>query len=272
MTVDIVRRMVIAVAKEKILPRFNNLRQEDITAKSPGDMVSIADIEAEAAMAEGLRQLFPEAVVAGEESIADRPDLLSAVMTAARAFLIDPVDGTNNFIRGDDRFALMVTELCRGEAVAAWIYLPASDSIAVAEKGAGAFFDGKKTSLSGLKFDPATMIAAAHINRFPKNLRTIARKNLKKFRENRPAFCAGYDYMALTRQEKHFSLYYRTLPWDHLPGSLIYAEAGGYVRTLSCEKYTIHHQDRGLLSAPDRDQWHRIREIIFPGSDPEQIL
>jgi len=265
MTMDPVRRVVIAVAKEKILPRFNNLREQDITAKSPGDMVSIADIEAECALTAELKRLFPAAMIAGEESIAERPDLLAAVMAADQAFLIDPVDGTNNFIKGDDRYALMVTELRKAETVAGWIYLPAYDRIIMAEKGSGTLLDGKKIRISDRKFNPGRMIAAAHINRFPKNMRTIARKNLKKFRENRPAFCAGYDYMALSIQEKDFSLYYRTLPWDHLPGSLIYVEAGGYARTLSDEQYSIHHLDKGLLSAPDPDQWQRIREIIFPG-------
>jgi len=148
--------------------------------------------------------------------------------------------------------------------VAAWIYLPVSGRMAMAESGGGAFLDGRKITLSARKFDPAAMVAAAHINRFPEGLKQIARENIQKFKENRPAFCAGYDYIALCSQQKDFSLYSRTLPWDHLPGSLIYAEAGGYVRTLSDEKYIIHHQDKGLLSAPDQDQWRRIKATIFP--------
>lgn len=259
---DLVRH----IARQEILPRFKNLEVDDINAKSPGDLVTIADIEAEKALTAALLNICPQAVVAGEESIAETPDLLDAVIAAEQGFLIDPVDGTNNFVKGDDRFALMLTELRRGQAVAAWIYMPVRDQMIAAEKGAGAYLDGTKITITHRDFDPSTMTGAAHINRFPENLKTIARENLGQFRDNRPAFCAGHDYLALTTGVKDFSVYYRTLPWDHLPGSLIFTEAGGYSRTLTgAGDYTIHDRDQGLLSAADEDQWHHLRDLIFPG-------
>ena len=266
MSIDRISEMIIRVAQQEILPRFKNLSRKDVMAKSPGDMVSIADIAAEKALSLELNKLFPMALVAGEESIADEPELLKAAISAEQAFLIDPVDGTNNFIKGDDKFALMLTELRQGEVVAGWIYLPVSDKIAVAEKAGGAFLDGKKITIHRPEFNPGAMTAAAHINRFPEDLKTTARENLKIFKQNRPAFCAGYDYISLVEGEKDFSVYYRTLPWDHLPGSLIFSEAGGYVRTLFDQKpYVVQDQDKGLLSATDKEQWQEIREIIFPG-------
>lgn len=265
MSIEGISEIIIRIAKREILPRFKNLAEQDITEKSPGDMVTVADIETEKFLSAELKELFPKAVVAGEEAIAKDPTRLQAAITAEQAFLIDPVDGTNNFVKGDHRFALMLTELRKGEAVAAWIYLPMSDKIAVAEKGAGAFIGGKKIQITVGNFDPSHMVGAAHINRFPEKLRTVAKENIKKFRQNRPAFCAGYDYVALTEGNKDFSIYSRTLPWDHLPGGLIFSEAGGYVRSLSDGRnYTIHDKDKGLLSAASEDHWHRIKELIFP--------
>ncbi|NOZ66293.1 MAG: inositol monophosphatase [Alphaproteobacteria bacterium] len=265
MTMDQISSFIIEVAEQEILPRFGNLVQGDITAKSPGDMVSVADIEAEKSLSEKLGKLCPGALIAGEETIADNPGLLIAAISADRAFLIDPVDGTNNFIKGDERFALMLTEMRKGEVVAGWIYLPVSQKLAVAEKSAGAMLNGEKAILPPPKPDYASLTGAAHINRFPENLRVIAGENLKKFKENRPAFCAGHDYISLLEGRKDFSVYYRTLPWDHLPGSLIFAEAGGYVRTLfDGAAYTVHDQEKGLLSARNKEQWHKIREMIFP--------
>ncbi len=265
MSIDNIGEIVIRVAKQEIMPRFKNLAQADITAKSKGELVTIADIAAENALSKKLLQLFPKAIIGGEESIAKTPALLKAVISADHAFLIDPVDGTNNFIKDDKRFSVMMTELRKSEAVSACIYLTAIDKICTAEKGAGAYISGKKIKIRNRKSDPAHMVGAAHINRFPENLRTIARENLKKICQNRPAFCAGYDYISLVEGSKDFSVYYRTLPWDHMPGSLIFAEAGGYVRTLYDEQdYTIHHQNKGLLSASNKEQWHSIRHIIFP--------
>ena len=268
--IDKISDIIIDIAQHEILPRFKNLKAEEITAKSSGDMVSIADIETEMALIKVLNQMFPTALVAGEESIAKNSALLPAVISAPRAFLIDPVDGTNNFIKGDPRFALMVTELQKGQVVAAWIYLPVSNVIAVSSKGAGSYLNGKKVKIPSLKMGekiiPGDLNGAAHINRFPPELRKIAQANLKQVKENRPAFCAGYDYISLLEGVKDFSVYYQTLPWDHLPGGFIFAEAGGYVRTLRGEKpYNIHDQDRGLLSAVDQNHWLQIREMIFPG-------
>lgn len=266
MQIDQISAMVKRTAKQEILPRFRNLQDGDISAKSPGDMVSIADTEAEKALSRELNRLMPSAIVGGEEIIAEQPELLEEIKTAELAFLIDPVDGTNNFIKGDVRFALMLTALRQGEVVAAWIYLPVRDLLAVCEKGSGCFLGGKAIKISAADKAPFQMIGAAHINRFPDEMKRQARENVKKFRENRPAFCAGHDYVALLEGARDFSLYYRTLPWDHLPGGLLYGEAGGYVRLLQDEQgYTIHDQYKGLLSAATADQWHLIRDTVFPG-------
>lgn len=265
MNFDAIGELVKHIAQQEILPRFKNLQAEDITEKSLGELVSIADTETERALSCELKKLFPSAIIGGEETIAKTPDLLQDIISADRAFLIDPVDGTNNFIKGNERFALMMTELRKSEVVAAWIYLPVADKIAVAEKGAGVQLNGKDTFMTSQSVSYENMIPAAHINRFPEDLRKIAKEGLKNFKENKPAFCAGFDYVSLLEGEKDFSLYHRTLPWDHLPGAFMVAQAGGYVRTLVKERdYTIHDQLNGLLSVANEEQWHYIRELIFP--------
>ncbi len=265
MSIEAIGELIKHIAQQEILPRFKNLQAEDIIEKSLGELVSIADTETEKALSCALKERFPSAIIGGEESIAKAPSLLNDIISADRAFLIDPVDGTNNFIKGDDRFALMMTELRQSEVVAAWIYLPVGDKLAMAEKGAGVQINGKNIVMP-THFTPyENMISAAHINRFPEKLRAIARNGLKDFKENNPAFCAGYDYISLLEGEKNFSLYYRTLPWDHLPGAFMVAQAGGYARTLvKGQKYTIHDQVNGLLSVASEEQWHHIRELIFP--------
>jgi len=266
MSIERITDLIVDIAKTEILPRFNKLKPEDITAKSPGDMVTIADTETEKALTQELSRLYPAADIAGEESIAKNPDSLRHIITSDQAFLIDPIDGTNNFIKGDEKFAVMLTQLRQGKVVAAWIYLPALDKMVVAEGGGGAYLNGGPIKISAELRDSAKLIGAAHITRFPENLKKIARDNMKKIAKNSPAFCAGYDYVALVEGKKDFSIYYRTLPWDHMPGGFIFAEAGGYVRTLFHRSaYGINDRDTGLLSANSEDDWLKIRELIFPG-------
>ncbi|WP_417623596.1 inositol monophosphatase family protein [Paremcibacter congregatus] len=265
MSGDIIGELVIDVAKSEIVPRYNNLKEADIAAKSPGDMVTIADLAAEKALTRALKREYPTAIIGGEESISEAPNLLAEITTADHAFLIDPVDGTNNFIKGDPRFALMLTELRKGQVEAAWIYLPVTEKLASARKGEGARLNDRKVVTLAPAFEPAKMVAAAHLKRFPPEIRRLAEHNLKDFKENRPAFCAGHDYIMLLEGAKDFSVYYRTLPWDHLPGGFIFTEAGGYVRTLfDQKKYRIGIQDKGLLSAPSEALWHKIRQSVFP--------
>jgi len=251
------------VAAEHILPLFQNLQDHEIEQKSPGDNVTIADKNAENALISRLKGLYPNAVIAGEEIIAKDPKMLTDVMKAAFAFLIDPIDGTNNFIRGSELFAVMLVALHKSVPVGSWIYLPAQNILAQAEQGSGCWINGQKNTMPAAPSLQSELIGAAHTNRFPDPLKQHVRQKLEGFKENKPAFCAGYDYIALVRGQKHFSLYYRTLPWDHLPGALMVCEAGGYVQLLNGENYTIHTKDTGLLSAANEDDWNRIYQALF---------
>lgn len=245
------------------MPRFCNLQEHEVIFKEPGEFVTEADFAAEKLITEKLLELYPRAIVTGEEDVAKKSLSLHELLNAECGFLIDPIDGTNNFIKGNERFAIMVVALQFGEAVASWIYIPAQDKLAVAQKGQGAFINGKRITLQEPPSELADMIGAAHINRMPQTLKDSAKKNMKYFKANRPAFCAGYDYVSLCESEKHFSTYIRTLLWDHLPGTLLYSEAGGYVRQLDGKEYTSKNDGTGLLCAPNEQLWHKIKNTLF---------
>lgn len=120
------------------------------------------------------------------------------MLSADCGLLIDPIDGTNNFIKGDEKFAVMAVALQRGEAVARWIFLPSYNKLAVAEKGGGSYINDKRIEVPSAPQKMKNLIGAAHINRMPEPLRLNTRKNLQQIKENRPAYCAGYDYVAIT--------------------------------------------------------------------------
>ncbi|MGI9388620.1 MAG: inositol monophosphatase family protein, partial [Boseongicola sp.] len=86
------------VASQEILPRFRSLDPKDIATKSrKDDLVTIADREAERRLTEAARSILPEAVVVGEEAVADDPDLQNGIADADSCLIIDPIDGTWNF-------------------------------------------------------------------------------------------------------------------------------------------------------------------------------
>ena len=157
----------------------------------------------------------------------------------------------------------MIVALAKGKVIASWVYLPAKDIMTFAVKGEGAFINDEKITLRTPKTELHDLIGAAHINRMPQGVREHAKEKLRLIKENRPGFCAGYDYVSLVCGKKDFSVYYRTLIWDHLPGSLIYQEAGGYALGLDGQPYTPKNEGKGLLCASNEEMWHKINNEIF---------
>src|SRR5687768_12192806 len=91
----------------EIEPRWTQLRDGDVRSKSPGELVTVADEAAERLLTARLRDLTPSIPVVGEEACAANPGLL-ADLAGASAWLVDPVDGTSNFIDGGTDWSVMV--------------------------------------------------------------------------------------------------------------------------------------------------------------------
>jgi fructose-1,6-bisphosphatase/inositol monophosphatase family enzyme len=140
--IDEVTQVLVDVAEIAIRPRFRRLVEGDVSEKAPGELVTVADQEAEQLISRGLRELLDIPVV-GEESVADDPSLLAALGEKA-CWLVDPVDGTSNFVAGRREYAVMAALLHNGEPVAGWIVLPETGQLYVAERGSGAFRDGAR--------------------------------------------------------------------------------------------------------------------------------
>jgi fructose-1,6-bisphosphatase/inositol monophosphatase family enzyme len=111
-------------ASEIILPRFKNLQKDEIREKGPGDLVTIADTEAEQMLTPLLRELAPGSSVVGEEAVAADADVLGRLKGADGVWLIDPVDGTHNFAHGNSNFAVIAAYVEQGNVRGGWIHEP----------------------------------------------------------------------------------------------------------------------------------------------------
>jgi len=103
------------VGEEVVEPRFRSLGDAEVEEKNPGDLVTVADREAEVRLTEVLQGAYPGAVVLGEEAAEDDESVLARFADADHAFTIDPVDGTKNFVKGSPDHAMMIAELRGGE-------------------------------------------------------------------------------------------------------------------------------------------------------------
>lgn len=266
---DQVADLIREVAATVVLPRFRHLAADEVHQKSPGDLVTIADQEAERALTRGLTALLPGSAVVGEEAAAADPAVLARVGDRGAVWIVDPVDGTNNFAAGKTPFAVMVALVRDGEPVASWILDVVGDHLTVAEAGAGAYLDGVR--IKTRTDDPGAAALRGVVSRhyLPPHLRTIVNATAPALGGvTNGRHCAGYEYPAVATDAQQFVLFWRILPWDHVPGSLIVREAGGTVRHLDGAAYHPTDNDRGLLVAPNDDVWHTVRDTLFPVGFP----
>ncbi|GEP33358.1 inositol monophosphatase [Nocardioides szechwanensis] len=259
MDTDAVLALLKDVAEEVINPRFQALASGDIHHKGPGDLVTIADHEAEVLITDALLAAYPDAVVLGEEAASADASVLDRFAGAEHAFTVDPVDGTKNFVSGSPDHAVMVAELQGGDVVRSWIWQPQHEMAYVAERGAGAFRNGER-----LVRPPLGDVVRGVTSR-----RTWIGRALGTLRELELTWvCCGVDYPHLVEGDADYVVYWKTKPWDHAPGSLLLTEAGGHLGTFAGAPYRPQNQEpRGLLAAADRATYDLVRGLIpsLPG-------
>lgn len=265
--IELVADLMREVSAQEILPRFRALADNDIEEKSKGDFVTVADRNAELWLTPRLMDLVPGSHVLGEEATAGSPDLLDLIKSDAPYWTVDPVDGTGNFVAGRETFGVMVSLVRDGLVRQAWIYLPVSGAMAIAEEGAGAFwFSGGQSEqmFAGHGPDEALSLHGAFNVRF---MAETWRDRIELFADTVPRksvnLCSAWDYTDLARGQHDLVTYHRMMPWDHAPGSLILHEAGGVLRSLD---QGIDYRPAMLgaphLAARDEESWQRFAEAI----------
>ncbi len=255
-------------ATAEILPRFRRLEKSQIRTKSSAtDLVTEADTEAEHFIKRRIAELWPDALVIGEELVAADPLLLGRLPGADFAITVDPVDGTANFAAGLPLFAVMAAVVRKDEVVAGIIYDPMGDDWVVAERGGGAWLrrpDGSSVRLAAAAASPLDeMVGTVSIGFLDLKTKPQVLANLAKLKITANYRVAGHDYRMFATGNSQFATFNKLMPWDHLPGTLIAKEAGGYVARFDGSPYLVEHLAGGLLLAPDVDSWHLLRREVF---------
>lgn len=260
---DRVAGLLREAAAAEILPLWRNLHDHQVEEKQRDDVVTVADRACEAWLSERLQALVPQSLVVGEEAVHADPSLMAALESVRPVWIIDPLDGTNNFAAGEEPFAVMVCLVVNGETVAAWIYDPLGDSVLSAEKGAGARLDGEVIQLAAHHGPAASIDGALSMKYLPNAMQPTARTGASQLGKTLASGCAGYDYRAIATGVYKFQFYYRTLPWDHAPGALIVEEAGGVARRYDGSRYRPEADGTGLITACDPQTWAIVRDALL---------
>ena len=255
-------------AVTEIMPRFQKLAADQVRQKSSSfDLVTEADEAAERVITNQLRAAFPDCIIVGEEATAKDPTLLEGIAEAELAFIVDPIDGTKNFVSGLPLFGVMLAATVRGEVVLSAIHEPVREDTAFALRGEGAWIQSKDGSTVSLRVaEPAPlsgMEAMVSTSYLPEPLRTVVNGNLSRIGMVSSLRCAAHEYRMVASGHCHILLYNKLMPWDHAAGWLLHREAGGYSAHFDGSGYRPAHFSGGLICAPDRASWQLARDALL---------
>jgi fructose-1,6-bisphosphatase/inositol monophosphatase family enzyme len=255
-------------AQAEIMPRFGALTAGQVREKSSRfDIVTDADEAAEQAISAALEAAYAGAVIVGEEATARDGSLLDAIGSVDLTFVLDPLDGTKNFVSGLPLFGIMAAATVRGEVVLAAIHDPVCRDTAFALRGEGAWIQRQDGSRVDLKVAAAVpvegMDAIIGTNFLPEPQRAIVNGNLSRLAMSSWLRCAAHEYRMAAAGYCHLLFYNKLMPWDHAAGWLLHREAGGYSAHFDGTAYRPAHLTGGLICAPDEASWLLAREALL---------
>ncbi len=192
------------------------------------DLVTEYDKNIQEQLEIGLKKILPEAKFIGEEGSKDE------LTEDGYSFVVDPIDGTTNFVKDYHTSAISVALLKGKEVVAGIVYNPYLDETFSAIKGQGAFLNGKKISVSSQPLGNSLILFGSSPydkNLFKETLEVLSEYFYKAL-DIRRSGSAALDLcsVAAGRAEIYFEL--QVSPWDFAAGKLLVEEAGGVVTTL----------------------------------------
>ncbi len=228
------------------LRHFDRFQQLDVRTKRGNDLVSNADLDVERLLLEQLQRSFPQYGVLAEESGLTGDD-------RGLRWIVDPIDGTTNFVHGLPHFAISVA-LAEGEQVVAGaIYQPVLDELFHAERGGGAFLNNQRIRVSDHRGLSRTLLATGFRELFAASAGV------------RRAGSAALDlaYTAAGRYDGFWEL--KLSPWDVAAGALLVQEAGGWVTDFRGEK--DYMKSGNMLAAPPAVHEKMLEKIREAGLD-----
>jgi fructose-1,6-bisphosphatase/inositol monophosphatase family enzyme len=236
---EAVERLINVAIEREILRKFKQLASSDISQKDSGELVTIADRRAEDLLSDELTKLIPGSTVVGEEAAAEDPRILLNIGDSGPVWIVDAIDGTENFAAGSPRFAVVVALAVDGVVRKSWIVAPLLGTTAVATAGQGA-------SINGVPARVARSDRLRHLDVSapqPRWWSRTQRSMINSLSGCGVALCffdvAGLEYLELASGRRSATVLTWEAPWDHAAGVLLHAEAGGVSLTGAGEPYRI---------------------------------
>lgn len=246
-------------AGEVIVRGMNRLHRLDIRAKGQNDFVTEIDTQAEQEIIDIIRKHYPDHAVLGEESGQSGGPADSEFL-----WIIDPLDGTTNFVHGFPQFAVSIGVQRRGRMEHGVVYDPLRQELFTTSRGEGAQLDGKRIRVSNhLGLDRALIGTGfpyraniQYLDSYMAMMRVVMQATAGIRRPGAAAL--DLAYVAAGRLDAFWE--FGLSPWDTAAGTLLITEAGGLVGTLSGAEY----KQQGHILAGTPKVYAPLLEALAP--------
>lgn len=212
---------------------------------SPHDLVTEVDKGSETMIRNLIKTHFPQHAILGEEGVGAGAEASARALAELRdepfLWIVDPIDGTTNFVHGFPYYSVSIALACHGEVVVGVVYDPNRDELFVAEKGRGVYVRGKPLGVSPEDRLTDALLATgfpADANALPVNMKGL-QAVVPRVRNVRSAGSAALHmaYVAAGRLSGFWEIGLNS--WDLAAGALLVAEAGGRVTDTAGNPYTL---------------------------------
>ena len=216
--------MACEKASKTLIRDFGEIEKLQVSVKGPSDFVSSADKKVEKTLISELKKARPNYSIISEEGGSETNK------DTENFWIIDPIDGTTNFLHGVPHFAISIALKSNNEIVSGLIYDPIKDEMFYAEKNNGAYFNNKRIRVSKRKKMEYCLFASGKIDNENIKQKTNAKLSIRK------SGSAALD-MAYVAAGRYDGYYQKNLNlWDIAAGIIIVKEAGGIVNDLDLKQ------------------------------------
>jgi len=226
-----------------------------IKAKARNDMATSADLAAEALVVGKIRKHYPDSLVLSEESY------LQADLSADSLFVLDPIDGTHNFIQGIPLYGVSLAHYSGGKPTAGGIYLIPQKTLMYAEIGKMATSNGKKIAVSKTsRLEDFFLLCDSRLHLAEEQGIIPALFSLEKISQHtRFIGTAIYEMGYVASSAADAALSFKLKPYDFAAAAFIAERAGGTVTDFEGRRYTL--ETKRFLSSNGR-QHQRILDVL----------
>ncbi|WP_066612289.1 inositol monophosphatase family protein [Crenobacter luteus] len=254
--VDQVIRVVRDVAQTEVMPRFLRVGKN---RKEDGSLFTEADLASQAALERLLPTILPHPVLGEEMSAAEQQALWDANRDGL--WVVDPIDGTTNFVNGLPYFAISVALIVAGRAEVGVVYNPASGEMFYAQRGQGAHLNGMALPLKKAANPMGDAIAAVDLKYLRSGRLASRLLSVAPFSSQRNMGASTLDWCYLAAGRYDLYVHGGQKLWDYAAGAVILEEAGGGLARLEDDDFWSGPVwQRSALAAFDTElfgQWRR---------------